>query len=136
MGRRIVPRIDEATLQRIRRVLAKRGPGSPTGPVRLDRIDDDTLHAHVLTLVDRGEAIGEVVEQDGREIVRVRGGLTDKGRQALDEFTQRSRDRREALERAAADAIERRAHRLRRITLVLATALAAVALWFFLTPDP
>lgn len=136
MGRRSVPRIDEATLQRIRRVLAKRGTESPTGAVRLDRIDDDSLHAHVMVLVERGEALGEVVEQDGREIVRIRGGLTDKGLQALDEFARKTRDRQEALARTAADAVARRARRLRLMTMILATALAAVALWFFLTPDP
>jgi hypothetical protein len=127
-------RLNESTLQRIRTVVAKRRPGGPLGAVRLDRIDEPTLHAHVAALIRRGELDGEIEIRDGLEYARVRGPLTEKGQRALDAFRYARALSREAAAAAASDSAAALARRLRRIALVLAFALAVTGLWLFLSP--
>lgn len=135
-GHRIMPRMDDQILQRIRRVLAKRGPDSPPGPVRLDRIEDAVLHAHVMELIERGEVRGDVVERDGQPVARVFGGLTEAGRQAMVDQVEAQRARQEQHDRMVAAETAARARRLKRIAVTMAATLAAVGLWFFLSPGP
>lgn len=127
-------RLNESTLQRIRTVVAKRRPGGPLGAVRLDRIDEPTLHAHVAALIRRGELNGEIEMRGGLEYARVRGPLTDKGQRAMDAFRYARALSREHAAVAASESAAVLARRLRRIALVIATALAAAGLWLFLTP--
>jgi hypothetical protein len=129
-------RLNETILQRIRTVVAKRRPGGPLCAVRLDRVDEALLQAHVAALIARGEVIGEIAERDGQQVALVRGPLTEKGQRAMEAFIFARAWSRERAALAASAATDALARRLRRLALVMATGLAAAGLWLFLTPGP